>query len=126
MGLGSGSRDRVIVELGLEERPGARVLSGSRASTHLQCLGQACVAGRANNQSYYFGTWVQMGSWGQQKSSGRVLAMSNQYACGLPVVSILFFVDVSTRGQSGKEDGLLRVWACQGLAVLAKLPVEKC
>lgn len=74
------------------------------------------VAGRANNQSYYFGTWVQVGSWGQQKSSGHVLAMSNQYACGLPVVSILFFVDVSTRGQSGKGDGLPA--SCMGLSGL--------
>lgn len=117
----------VIVELGPEGRPGPGFCQVA-GQAHITVSWTGMVAGRAHNQSYYFGTWVQVGSWEQQKSSGRVLVMNNQHACCLPVLCLFCSLWMSPpEGSLGREMGCLpHVWACWGLAVLAKLPVGKC
>lgn len=120
VGLGSGSRDRVIVELGLEGRLGPGFCQVVGQAHMYSVLDRHGVAGRTNNRSHYFGTWVRVGSWGQQKSSGHVLAISNQYA-----VACLFCVHFVLCGclhqRAVREGrwaaclvyGLIRTWLVQ-------------
>lgn len=117
MGLGSGSRDRVIVELGLEERPGARVLSGSRASTHLQCLGQAW-CGRQSKQSILL-LW-HMGTGGILGTAEELWACpSNEQSICLWFACCVYFVLCGCLHQRAVREGrwaacfvygLVRAW----------------
>lgn len=103
-------------------------MSGSRASTHVQCPGQAW-CGRQNKQSIPL-LW-HMGMGGILGTAEELWACpSNEQSicCGLPDLCPFCSLWMSPpEGSQGREMGCLpRVWAYQGLAGLAKLPVEKC
>lgn len=127
MGLGSGSRDRVIVELGPEGRPGPGFCQVA-GQAHIKVSWTGMVW-QAEHKSILL-LW-HMGTGGILGTTEELWACPSHeqsiclwLACS---VSILFFVNVSTRGQPGKGDELLA--SCMGLSGLgcfSKITLEKC